>query len=95
MNNPDPAPSPFKSLHHIALVVENLDDSDHDYDRSSCRVLVSEETRVRLQERFATRDLGMFSLKGKDVRIRVSEILGPAIETHEVGSQNDQAQELA
>jgi 4-hydroxyphenylpyruvate dioxygenase-like putative hemolysin len=27
VNNPDRTPSPFKSLHHIALVVENLDDS--------------------------------------------------------------------
>ncbi len=62
---------------NVAARLESLDDSAHDFGRKPCRILVSEETRKRLGGRFETRELGEFSLKGKEVRIRVSEVLGP------------------
>ena len=64
---------------NIAARLESLDDSDHDFSIKPCRILIAEETRARLGGRFATRYLGNVPLKGKEVRIRVSEVLGPAL----------------
>jgi adenylate cyclase len=65
-------------LVNTAARLENLDDSQHDFEARPCRILVSEDTLRRLGGQFATQNLGEFSLKGKEVRIAVSEILGAA-----------------
>ena len=61
---------------NTAVRIEGLESSGHDFARRPCRILISAATRARLGGRFATRSLGKFSLKGKEISIEVCEVLG-------------------
>ncbi len=55
--------------------LESLDDSEHDFSRRPVRILVEERTAALLGERFATRRLGSFHLKGREVPVEVHAVL--------------------
>jgi adenylate cyclase len=66
---------------NTAARIEGLDDSQHDFGRKPCRILVSERTHGRLGDAFLRRELGEFALKGKANRVRIYEVLGPNAST--------------
>ena len=62
----------------VAARLESFDQSHHDFDRRPCRILVAEATRARLGGSMRTRELGQFTVKGKEEPVLVHEVLGPA-----------------
>lgn len=63
---------------NVAARLESLDASQHDFEKRPCRILIAEQTRARLGERFQTRDMGWISVKGRAAQVRVHEVLGLA-----------------
>jgi adenylate cyclase len=63
---------------NVAARLESLDASNHDFEERPCRILIAEQTRARLGERFETRDMGWVPVKGRLSKVRVHEVLGPA-----------------
>jgi adenylate cyclase len=59
-----------------AAGLEKLEETDHDFERVPCRILVSASTERRLGPSFATRDLGTLALRGTPEPVRVFEVLG-------------------
>ena len=56
----------------VAQRLEALEDVEHDFDTSPCRVLVSEETARQLGDAFRLEPLGPRALKGKDEPVSCS-----------------------
>lgn len=54
--------------------LESLEQVEHDFDRSPCRILVSGRTRGYLDGRYRSESLGSFSLKGKGNEVSVYRI---------------------
>jgi class 3 adenylate cyclase len=63
---------------NVAARLESLDYSQHDFAKRPSRVLIAEETRSRLGDRFETRDLGWCAIKGKVEKVHVHEVLRKA-----------------
>jgi len=55
--------------------IESMDDSSHDFEARRVRILVSERTFERVRDNFETRYAGEFSLKGKEKKVKVFEVL--------------------
>jgi adenylate cyclase len=68
---------------NTAARLESFDDSKHDYSQRLCRILIAEETRILLEDRFSVRDFGRCALKGKAEPVQVFEVLGEADEARE------------
>ena len=68
---------------NTAARLESFDDSKHDYSQRLCRILVAEETRILVEDRFSIRDFGRVSLKGKAEPVQVFEVLGEPGEARE------------
>lgn len=56
--------------------LESLDDSNHEFTRDPCRILINEATRRCLGPEFRVEELGEFLLKGKQTPIAVYRVLG-------------------
>ena len=54
--------------------LESLEQVEHDFERSPCRILVSGRTRGYLDGRYQSESLGRFSLKGKGNEVSVYRI---------------------
>jgi adenylate cyclase len=72
---------------NVAARLESLDASKHDFEKRPCRILIAEQTRARLGDRFETRDKGWISVKGRAAQVRVHEVLGPAGTAPEVSAE--------
>jgi adenylate cyclase len=59
----------------VAQRLEALDDVDHDFETSPCRVLVSADTARYLDDSFRLEPLGPRALKGKDEPVSVFRVL--------------------
>jgi adenylate cyclase len=57
--------------------LESFDEVEHDFVSQPVRILISGETRSRLDESFDVHPLGDFSLRGKDAAIAIWRVLGP------------------
>jgi adenylate cyclase len=60
----------------VAQRLESLDEVEHDFDASPCRILVSAETVRHLGDAFRLEPLGPRALKGKDEPVSVFRVLG-------------------
>jgi adenylate cyclase len=58
--------------------LESLEGVEHDFERAPCRILVTEQTRRRLDESIATEPLGSFAVKGRQGEVAVHRVLGRA-----------------
>lgn len=54
--------------------LEGLESVEHDFERSPCRILVSERTRDYLDESYACEPLGFFALKGKGEGVAIHRV---------------------
>jgi adenylate cyclase len=60
----------------VAQRLEGLEDVEHDFDTTPCRILVSEETARHLGDLFRLEPLGPRALKGRDEPVSVHRVLG-------------------
>jgi len=58
-----------------AVRLENAAGIDHDFDRSPCRILISERTLELLGGRYETESVGQISLKGKQGMVAAHRVL--------------------
>jgi adenylate cyclase len=56
--------------------LESLDDSEHDFEKMPCRILITERTSGYLDEGFSRHKIGEFHVKGKDEPVTVYQVTG-------------------
>ncbi len=56
--------------------LESLDDSQYDFEKRPCRILITERTSEYLDDRFQRNKLGEFRVKGKDEPVTVYHVTG-------------------
>jgi hypothetical protein len=55
--------------------LESLDSVEHDFERSACRILISERTEQRLDAGVRREPLGSYAMKGKHEKVAVYRVL--------------------
>ena len=56
--------------------LESLDDSEHDFEKMPCRILITERTSGYLDDGFSRHEIGEFHVKGKDEPVTVYQVTG-------------------
>ena len=68
--------TPVGDIVVTAQRLESLDDSQYDFEKRPCRILITERTHQYLDDRFQRQKIGEFQVKGKDEPVTVYHVTG-------------------